>query len=110
MAKKFKELRKGVRSDPERAKRVEDYKRAMMDAMRLAELRESLDATQEELAGVMGVTQANVSQIERSENLYLTTLAGYVGALGGRLEINVVFDDRTVSLAMVEEQRERSGG
>jgi DNA-binding XRE family transcriptional regulator len=108
--KNFKELRKDVRSDPERAKRVENYKRASRDAMRLAELRESLDKTQQDLAEVMDVSQANVSQIEHSENLYLSTLAGYVGAMGGRLEINVVFDDRVVPLAMIEEQRRRQVG
>lgn len=106
MAKNFKELRKDVRSDPERAKRVDTYKRAMLDAMRLAELRQGLDTTQSELAEVMHVSQANVSQIERSDNLYLSTLAGYVAALGGRLEINVVFDDRVVPLGRIEEQPE----
>jgi len=42
------------------------------------------------------MTQANVSRIERSDNLYLSTLAGYVDALGGHIEINAVFDDDVV--------------
>lgn len=106
MAKNFEALRKDVRSDPERSRRVDTYKRAMLDAMRLGDLRESRDATQSELAEVMHVSQANVSQIERSDNLYLRTLAGYVAALGGRLEINAVFDDRVVPLGVIEEQPE----
>ncbi len=53
--------------------------------MRLAELRESLDKTQKDLAKLVLVSQANVSQLEHSDNLYLSSLAGYVGALGGRL-------------------------
>lgn len=41
------------------------------------------------------------SRIERSDNLYLSTLADYVDALGGHLEINAVFDDNVVSLGPV---------
>jgi len=87
MAKNFEKLRRRVRSDPERAENVELYKHAMLDAIALAELREQLDATQE-------------------DNIYLSTLAGYVGALGGHLEINAVFEDRVIPLAGVEEKEE----
>lgn len=106
MAKNFEKLRKQVRSDPERAENVELYKRAMLDAIALAELREQLDATQEDLAAFMGTTQENISRIERAHNIYLSTLAGYVGALGGHLEINAVFEDRVIPLAGVEEKEE----
>lgn len=51
------------------------------------------------------MTQANVSLIERSDNLYLSTLADYVDALGGHIEINAVFDDDAVSLGPVEKDR-----
>jgi hypothetical protein len=51
------------------------------------------------------VVQANVSRIERSDNLYLGTLADYVDALGGHIEINAVFDDDVVSLGPVEKDR-----
>lgn len=53
------------------------------------------------------MTQANVSRIERSDNLYLSTLVDYVGALGGHIEINAVFDDDVVSLGPVEEASKR---
>lgn len=104
MAKNFENLRKQVRSDPKRAENVEQYKRAMRDSIALAELRERLDATQEELASLMGTTQENISRIERADNIYLSTLAGYVGALGGRLEINAVFDDRVIPVGGVEDR------
>jgi DNA-binding Xre family transcriptional regulator len=107
MAKKktFSELREEILSDPSRRANVERHMAAMRTAMRLAELREGLDATQTELAAFMGTTQANVSRIEHSDNVYLSTLADYVGALGGQLEINAVFDDRVIPLAALEEQK-----
>jgi predicted transcriptional regulator len=57
-----------------------------------------LGVTQEELAHALDVSQSNISRVERSEDLYLSTLRGYVEALGGRLEINAVFPDRTIPL------------
>jgi len=62
-------------------------------------------AAQTELARVLETTQANVSRIEHSENLYLRTLADYVGALGGHIEVNAVFDDDIVPLGLVEKDR-----
>ena len=102
MAKKsrtFAEIEKEILRDPNRRANVERHKAAMRTAMRLAELRERLDATQTELAAFMGTTQANVSRIERADNVYLSTLADYIGALGGQLEINAVFDDGVIPLA-----------
>jgi hypothetical protein len=55
-------------------------------------------ATQQQIAEVWDVTQANVSQIEHTPDIYLSTLRNYVAALGGRLEINAVFPDQTIRL------------
>jgi transcriptional regulator with XRE-family HTH domain len=108
MAKNFNELRKQVRSDPERAARVMQHKAAIEAAMDLAELRRRGEHTQADLARLMKVTQENVSRIERSaangESPYLSTLSRYVAALGGRLEVNAVFDDETVPLALLDER------
>ena len=58
-------------------------------AWRLAEMRRRLDITQAEVAGRMGVTRGRVSAIEHAKPgaTELRTLATYVEALGGRLEI-----------------------
>jgi DNA-binding XRE family transcriptional regulator len=98
----FAEIEKEILRDPNRRANVERHKAAMRTAMQLAELRERLDATQTELATFMGTTQANVSRIEHADNVYLSTLADYIGALGGELEINAVFDDRVIPLAAVQ--------
>lgn len=81
--KPFSELSKEVRKRPGAAAEIDARKRAIVSAVRLSELREQIGKTQTELAQVLEMTQANVSRIEHSENLYLRTLADYVGALGG---------------------------
>ena len=93
--KPFRQLAEKIDADPTRRARVDEHKRAM-----LAELRQSLDLTQTELAEALDVTQRGISHIEREPNPRLATLAGYVNALGGRLELRAVFDDRTIELTL----------
>ncbi len=100
-SKAFNDLSAEVRKRPGAAAEIDARKRAIIAAVRLAELREQMGKTQTQLAEVLGMTQANVSRIERSDNLYLSTLADYVDALGGHIEINAVFDDEVVSLGPV---------
>jgi DNA-binding XRE family transcriptional regulator len=102
--KPFSDLSDEVRKRPGAAEEIDARKRAIVAAVRLAELREQMGKTQSQLAEVLGMTQANVSRIERSDNLYLSTLADYVDALGGHIEINAVFDDNVVSLGPVERE------
>ncbi len=100
----FKELSGPIDADPMRRARVEELRRAYGALIALHELREALGLTQTELAGTMKVSQPNVSKIEGSgADLKLSTLAGYLAALGGRLEVRVVFPDQPefdVSLAL----------
>ena len=100
--KNYRELRERVRSDPERRKRIEEISRAYDALLRLADLREARDVTQSRLAGRLGVSQPNVSKIESKGDLYLSTLRGYVTALGGRLEVKAIFPDETINLALPE--------
>jgi DNA-binding XRE family transcriptional regulator len=96
--KNFDELRQKLRSDPEAAAQVEQYRLAMRDALALADLRTARHATQAAVAQELGVTQANVSRVEHQEDVYLSTLRQYVAALGGALEVRAVFPDETVTL------------
>ena len=50
----------------------------------------------------LDVTQGNVSRVESATDLYVSTLARYVEALGGQLELNAVFPDQVVSLHLSE--------
>lgn len=62
-------------------------------ALGLQGLRKGRGKRQVEMAEALGMTQANISRIEREDDVRLSTLEKYVDALGGRLEIHVVFDD-----------------
>lgn len=62
--------------------------------LKLRAVRESLGVTQAELARRMGLTQARVSAIERTDPIRLTveTLNSYADALGGNLVIGVAIE------------------
>jgi predicted XRE-type DNA-binding protein len=96
--KPFQALADRVTATPEGRERVETYRRLMDAVMTLHRLREERGLTQVEVAAALEVTQGNVSRVERSEDLYLSTLSRYVAALGGRLELTAVFPDQVVPI------------
>jgi hypothetical protein len=61
--------------------------------MNLPELRKALGKTQLDLADAAEMAQAKVSEFERRDDHMLSVLRRYVEALGGKLEVNAVFDD-----------------
>jgi transcriptional regulator with XRE-family HTH domain len=70
-----------------------------MDAeVRLSELRGRRGLSQAAVAEALSVTQPNISRIEQEDDVYLSTLARYVEALGGHLEVRAVFPDETITL------------
>jgi transcriptional regulator with XRE-family HTH domain len=66
--------------------------------LRLAILREQQGKSQVELAELLGTSQPNVSQLERSEDLQLSSIARYIHALGGQLQVNAVVGNTTYRL------------
>jgi DNA-binding Xre family transcriptional regulator len=64
----------------------------------LNELRRRRSLSQASLAEALGVTQENVSRIERQGDIALSTLDRYIAGLGGKLEIRAVFEDEDVKL------------
>jgi DNA-binding XRE family transcriptional regulator len=71
---------------------------ALEAELRLAALRKRRQASQATVAKRLAVSQSNVSQLERGADPRLSTVASYVDALGGKLEIVAVFDDERVVL------------
>jgi transcriptional regulator with XRE-family HTH domain len=65
----------------------------------LAEIRARRGLTQVDVARVLRTSQASVSKIERRDDLYLSTLRGFVEALGGRLELAAVFPEGRVAIS-----------
>ena len=66
--------------------------------MELAELREALQVSQAMLAKKLKVTQVAISRLERRPNVLLESIANYIEALGGKLELYAVLPNRTVKL------------
>ena len=94
----FSELAEPIKADPARRSRVEQHKRAIRDALTLAELRDGVGLSQRDMAEALGQPQANVSRIEHDEDLYLSTLRQYIEVLGGELQIRAIFPEQEVAL------------
>jgi transcriptional regulator with XRE-family HTH domain len=71
---------------------------ADFDRMGFASLRKARRQTQKELAQTLGIDQASISALENRSDLLLSTLAKYVRALGGDVEIRAVFPEATFNL------------
>ena len=107
--KPWSEISAKVRADPERRARIEQREQAIEAELTISQLREARGATQENVAERVNVTQSNVSHFERNPNIFLRSLASYVEALGGRLEVRAVFPDQVVTLVVPGAQRQPSG-
>lgn len=99
--RKFRELVQAM--PPERQRRIAKRVRDTLASMPLEEIRKARQMTQAKLAETLGVNQGEVSKIEHRTDIYLSTLAGYVEALGGKLEIRAVFPDREMRITQFEE-------
>lgn len=82
-----------VRKNPGMEERMKVLSEQQDFVLGLGELRQGRKITQKELAEKLGTTQANVSRIEREEDVRLSTLEKYAAALGGRLELHVIFGE-----------------
>lgn len=75
----------------------------------LRQLREARERSQTEIAGKLHVKQAAVSKLERRTDMYLSTLRGYIEAMGGTLEIVARFPDRAIRINQFEALGEDAG-
>jgi DNA-binding XRE family transcriptional regulator len=64
------------------------------EEMALRDLRKAMRMTQARLARKLRVGQDSVSRIEQRTDMLLSTLKGYVAAMGGELELVARFPDR----------------
>jgi DNA-binding Xre family transcriptional regulator len=71
-------------------KRARSHIKAMQEASRLDELRRAVEKPQGEIAAAMGIGQNAVSQMEKRQDIQLSTLSRYVQSLGFQLELSVV--------------------
>ena len=96
----FRELVKAMPVD--RQRKIAARVNRTLASMPLEEIRRAREMTQVKLAEALGVNQGEVSKIEHRTDIYLSTLAGYVEALGGKLEIRAVFPDREMRITQFE--------
>lgn len=92
MSKNFNELRARLSPEAKAASEAE-AERLRHEEMTLAELRRARELTQTKLAQELQIGQGDVSKLERRADMYVSTLAGYLEAVGAHLEIRAVFPD-----------------
>ncbi len=64
------------------------------EEMSLRDLREALTLTQKRIAETLGIGQDSVSRLEKRSDLLLSTLRGYIEAMGGSLSLIAEFPNR----------------
>jgi DNA-binding transcriptional regulator YiaG len=102
MAKKnFRELE--AKMPPEARARVAAQVKETLENMSLDQLRAARELTQENLAAVLGTKQASVSKMERRADMYIGTLARFIEAMGGQLEIRACFPEGSVRITQFSE-------
>ena len=101
MAKKIEEL--WAKMSPERRAKSEALARQMIAEMPLHQIRRARQLTQETLARNLNLRQSEVSKIEKRTDMYVSTLASYIKAMGGELEIRAVFPDSVTRITQFEE-------
>ena len=67
--------------------------RLLVEELSLHQLRKARELTQTKIAEELQIGQGDVSKLERRTDMYVSTLASYLRAIGAELEIRAVFPD-----------------
>ena len=89
MATSFREIREGL--SPERQERIRTRTEALWPSSPCRSFVTARALSQAELAEVLGLNQATISELERRTDMYLSSLRRFVEAMGGELEISASF-------------------
>jgi DNA-binding transcriptional regulator YiaG len=92
----FSELE--AKMSPAARTRSNEKARKLRREMDLAQIRQAVKLTQEELAATMNIGQAAVAKIERRSDLYLSTVRRFIKAMGGELLLIARFPDREIEI------------
>ena len=82
-----------ARIKPATRARIEAEGRRLSDDLHLSQLRKARGLTQEAMADLLGVSQAEVSKMERRTELYVGTLRKFIEAMNGELVLAARFPD-----------------
>jgi len=81
-----------------RRQRIEKRRQELKQEVEgLRELRRIAGKAQIDIATALRIKQPSVSKIEKQADMYLSTLRGYVKAIGGELELVVRLPERPVA-------------
>jgi DNA-binding transcriptional regulator YiaG len=83
MARNFQELRAGMSAKAKTVSAAEH--RRLVDEMSLHQLRKARELTQTKIAVELNMGQGDVSKLERRTDMYVSTLASYLQAVGAEL-------------------------
>lgn len=104
---KWSEIRNQRPRSPEREAAIAEGTRTILRENALIRLRQNQHVTQQELATALGVSQVNISRIEREDEPQLSTMRRFVEALGGELIVQVRIDGETIDLLTADEPAAR---
>lgn len=76
--------------------RVKLYEQLMAAQEQIAQALYERGVSHEAIVAAMDVAETQVAEDARREDLFVASLAAYVHALGGRLEMRAVFADCTI--------------
>lgn len=101
MAKPFKLLREHM--PPAAQRKAVARTRALLQKMKLAELRQARQLSQEQMAELLNIKQASISKLERRTDMYISTLRSFIRGMGGELEITARFPEGSIKIRQFEE-------
>ena len=96
MAHKWKDIRRKL--SPEQEEETRRYVNAVVESVKLNQLREARKLTQANLASLLGVNQGSVSKMEKRTDMYISTLRSFIQAMGGELQIRAVLPEGEVAI------------
>ncbi len=96
MAHKWQDVRRKL--SPELEEKTRREVSAIVEAATLNQLREARNLTQANLANILGINQGSVSKLEKRADMYVSTLRGFIQAMGGELQIKAVFPEGEVEI------------
>ena len=100
--KNFRELE--AKMGPERIAASDARVKKLIGEMPLYQLRTARQMTQTHLAAILNKDQSAISQIERRTDMYIRTLADFIEAMGGELEMYAKFPDGAVRITGLAER------
>lgn len=100
--KSFSQLRQHMSS--ERQAKNAARTQTTLIYMALQELRQMQQLTQQDLANKLKISQPSLSKIENQDDIQVSTLAGYIEAMGGSLKLVASFTDQDFVISQFDKR------